>query len=179
MPRMIESITWTCIEAGPSEHRDGDRAGDPGADRLEHARIAEGRRVALLLQVEAILVDASGRVDREHQLQVDRCCAAAGARQGRGEHERQHQAERGAAATCTSFAPPPDPPGLGCACPRIASVRPGQAAIPGGARVATFKKLIGGTDLVIAPWRSIRSWRDWLRRPGSRRSISAAARLDG
>ena len=63
-----------------------------GPDRLQHARMAERRHVALLLQLEADLVDAARGIDREHQLQVDRGLR----RRRRGDGEREHQrAEQG------------------------------------------------------------------------------------
>ena len=57
-------------------------------------RMAEGRDIAALLQVEADLIDAAGRIDREHQLQVDRGLRRR--RHGRGQCE--HQPADGAAS---------------------------------------------------------------------------------
>src|SRR5712671_1543114 len=56
--------------AGPLEHRHRNRLGQAGADRLQHPRIAEGGDVALLLQLEAMLVDAARGIDREHQREI-------------------------------------------------------------------------------------------------------------
>jgi len=56
---------------GPLVHGDRDRLRYAGANGAEHARIAERRRIALLLQLEAAHVHAAGCVDRENELKVD------------------------------------------------------------------------------------------------------------
>jgi hypothetical protein len=74
-------------------HGDRNRLCGARLDRAQHARIAERRHIALLLQLETPLVDAARRVDRQHQLQVDgglgerRCTDAAGKQQRRREAE--------------------------------------------------------------------------------------------
>ena len=40
-------------------------------NRADHARVAERRHIALLLQFEAHLIDAAGRIDREHEREID------------------------------------------------------------------------------------------------------------
>ena len=55
---------------------------------LQHAGIAERRHIALLLQLEAALVDAARSIDRQHQLQVDPVLGERRrAREGRGQQE--------------------------------------------------------------------------------------------
>ena len=40
-------------------------------NRADHARMAERRDIALLLQFEANLIDAAGSIDREHESKID------------------------------------------------------------------------------------------------------------
>ncbi len=87
----VQGTTWIC-SAGPV-HCTMVTAIDwveTRADGVEHARIAERRGVALLLQLEAGVVDTAGGIDRQHELQVGlglRCrrlgCNCYDRRQGR------------------------------------------------------------------------------------------------
>jgi hypothetical protein len=52
-------------------HDDGDGLRRSGLDCGDHARMAERRRIALLLQLEAHMVDAARGVHREHEREID------------------------------------------------------------------------------------------------------------
>ena len=67
---------------GPLHHRDGDGLRRAGADRAAAPADGGTRRRSPALQLEAVLVDAAGGIDREHELQVDRGLRRRG--QGRG-----------------------------------------------------------------------------------------------
>ena len=60
-PDARAAIEWT-------HHGDCNRLRGTRLDRTQHARVAERRRITLLLQLEAPLVDAARGVDRQHQL---------------------------------------------------------------------------------------------------------------
>ena len=69
----IHGTTWIC-SAGPV-HCTMVTAIDavvPEPIASQQPRVAEGRHVALLLQLEAVLADAARGIDGQHQLQVDR-----------------------------------------------------------------------------------------------------------
>ena len=68
--------------ARPLRHGNRDRLVRAGADGLQHACVAERGDIAAFLQLEAVLIDAAGRIDREHELQV-----------GRGLRGRRHDAD--------------------------------------------------------------------------------------
>jgi hypothetical protein len=75
--------------SGPLEHGHGDGAGGSRTDRLEHFWAAECGRVALSLQLEAVLADTAGYIYREHELHRDyRGCG--------GGTYREEACERGA-----------------------------------------------------------------------------------
>ena len=57
--------------AGPLHHGCGNGLVRAGSDRAQYMRMPKGGRVAALLQLKAILIDAAGSIDREHELQVD------------------------------------------------------------------------------------------------------------
>src|SRR5215475_7810888 len=58
-------------------HGDGNRLRDARADRGKHAGTAESRRIALLLQVEAVHVHAAEGIDGEHELEINLCLSRA------------------------------------------------------------------------------------------------------
>ena len=63
---------------GPLNHGHRNRPRTQRPDGVEHLRIAERRRVALLLQFEAAHADAARRVDREHERDRNRARARLG-----------------------------------------------------------------------------------------------------
>ena len=77
------------LRSRPLHHGDSDRSRRAGGtDGAQHTRIAERRGVTLLLQLKPALIDAAGRIDREHELKIDRNLprrAAAGREQQRAE----------------------------------------------------------------------------------------------
>ena len=81
-PIRVQSTTWTCI-AGPVHCTMVTAIAWLPPERIACSTraMAEGRHVALLLQLEAVLVDAARGIDREHELQVDR--GLRGRRRGR------------------------------------------------------------------------------------------------
>ncbi|MFO1187974.1 MAG: hypothetical protein U1E87_11305 [Alphaproteobacteria bacterium] len=56
--------------ARPLHHRHRDGLLRAGLDAGEHAWMPERRDIALLLQFEAFLIDAAGRINGEHELQI-------------------------------------------------------------------------------------------------------------
>ena len=114
--------------------------GRAGAHRAQQERAAEGRHIALLLQLEALLAHAAGGIDGEHQLQVDRRlrrCGRPGAReakaesdQGRAERRMSRRTGRTAALTCDARHPGASCPGsiVPLAAARGSELDPGQTS---------------------------------------------------
>ena len=72
-------------------HGDGNRLFGTRHDGLDHLRIAKGGHVALLLQIEAVVGDAVGGVDRQDELQIDHLVGGRGIdRQQQGRQEAHH-----------------------------------------------------------------------------------------
>ncbi len=82
------------VVAGPFDIGKRDPAEHAAPDRVDHARVAQGRDVAFTLQARLDRIDAARDVDREHQLEVDPQVRGAGAGVGRAD-QADHQ---GAAA---------------------------------------------------------------------------------
>jgi hypothetical protein len=82
------------------DHGDGDRLVRSGADGLQHAGMAKGRDIAALLQVKTDLIDAAGRIDREHELQVDRGLRRRRQCRDEREHHRRNSGEEEVASHC-------------------------------------------------------------------------------
>ncbi len=91
-------------DAGPFDEADRDLPVRPGADRVEHPRVGDRRRVALALQQEFGMVDAARHVGGQHQQQVD---LLGGARPAADKRQRQQRQRRHGRSRVMS-APPTD-----------------------------------------------------------------------
>src|SRR5262249_33871758 len=144
----------------------GDRLVETGADRIEHARIAECGRVAPLLQLETAHVDAARRIHREDEREID-LRLGAGAGRGEGPQDRECRAEPPGATI-----PPPahpsspvragfsgagDRPTVGAAPP----VPPGSSATIGRACGCGYRNIAApdGVPLGASGERACRAWR--------------------
>ena len=72
-------------------HGDGNGLFAARHDGLDHLRIAEGRHIALLLQLEALVGNAVGGVDGEDELEIDRIVGRpCGGQEQSGQQDSQH-----------------------------------------------------------------------------------------